>query len=192
MEERLRTRFEWGLIADISSPDYETRMAILRKKEEMDGYNIDNEVIEYIATNVKSNIRELEGALNKLIALSNLEKREINLALAEDALKDIIYPDAPKEITSELIIKTVCEHFNISLDEIKSTSRRTELVLPRHIAMYLCRTMTNDSQKSISRLFNKNDHTTVINAVNKITDIMSKDETTKNTIETIKKKISPA
>ena len=93
LEARLRSRFEWGLIADISSPDYETRMAILRKKEEMDGYNIDDKVIQYIATNIKSNIRELEGALNKLMAFSNLENREINVALAEEALKDIISPD---------------------------------------------------------------------------------------------------
>ena len=115
LEDRIRSRFEWGLIADISSPDYETRMAILRKKEELDGYNLDEEIIKYIATNVKSNIRELEGALNKLMAFANLEKQEVTLALAEQVLKDIISPDEKRIITPEYIINTVCEHFDVSL-----------------------------------------------------------------------------
>ena len=109
LEDRLTTRFEWGLLADIGSPDYETRMAILRKKEELDGYNIDDEVIQYIATNIKSNIRELEGALNKLIAMSKLEQKEINLDLAKDALRDMISPDGKRELTPEIIIQTVAE-----------------------------------------------------------------------------------
>ena len=113
LEARLRSRFEWGILADISSPDYETRMAILHKKEEMDGYNIDNEVIQYIATNIKSNIRELEGALNKLVALSNLENREITVELAQEALKDIISPDQKRDVTPQLIIDIVAEHFGI-------------------------------------------------------------------------------
>ena len=105
LEERLRSRFEWGLTVDIQSPDYETRMAILRKKEEMEGYNIDNEVIKYIATNIKSNIRELEGALTKIVALSRLNKCDITLGLAEEALKDIISPNAQREVTPNLIIR---------------------------------------------------------------------------------------
>ena len=125
LEGRLRSRFEWGLIADISSPDYETRMAILRKKEELDGYTIDDEVIKYIATNIKSNIRELEGALNKLMAFSNLEKREITVELAEEALKDIISPDDKKEITPELIIDIVAEHFHIKSEDIKGNKRNS-------------------------------------------------------------------
>ena len=119
LEDRIRSRFEWGLIADISSPDYETRMAILRKKEELDGYNVDDSVIEYIATNIKSNIRELEGSLNKIMAYANLEKREVTLELAEQVLKDIISPDAKKVITPELIITTVAEHFDVTADDIK-------------------------------------------------------------------------
>ena len=107
LEDRLRSRFEWGLIVDISSPDFETRMAILRKKEELDGYQIDDQVIEYIAQNVKSNIRELEGSLNKIMAYANLENREINLALAEKVLKDIISPNQKRTITPELIINIV-------------------------------------------------------------------------------------
>ena len=133
LEARLRSRFEWGLIADITSPDYETRMAILHKKEEIDGYNIDNEIIKYIAMNVKSNIRELEGALNKLIALSKLENKEINTSLAEEALQDIISPDEKKEITPSLIISTVAEHFHITEDDIRSNKRNSEFVYPRQI-----------------------------------------------------------
>ena len=114
LEARLQSRFEWGLIADISSPDYETRMAILRKKEELDGYNIDDEVIRYIATNIKSNIRELEGALNKLVALSNLEKREINISMAEEVLKDIISPNQKREVTPQVILDVValCQRYH--------------------------------------------------------------------------------
>ena len=104
LEDRIRSRFEWGLLADISSPDYETRVAILRKKEEMDGYNLDDSIIEYIAKNIKSNIRELEGSLNKIIAYANLEKREVTMELAETVLKDIISPNDKKIITPEYII----------------------------------------------------------------------------------------
>ena len=151
LEDRIRSRFEWGLIADISSPDYETRMAILRKKEELDGYNLDEEIIKYIATNVKSNIRELEGALNKLMAFANLEKQEVTLALAEQVLKDIISPDEKRIITPEYIINTVCEHFDVSLEDIKSNKRSSKIVHPRQIAMYLCRDMTDTALKVIGK-----------------------------------------
>lgn len=191
LEARLRSRFEWGLIADISSPDYETRMAILRKKEELDGYNIDDEVIKYIATNIKSNIRELEGALNKLIAYANLEKREINVELAEKALQDIISPDAPKEITAELIIQIVADHFNITTTDIASQKRNQEIVYPRQIAMYLCRKMTETPLKSIGTLLGKRDHTTIIHGADKIASDILTNESTRNVIEIIKKKISP-
>ena len=118
LEERLRSRFEWGLTVDIQSPDYETRMAILRKKEEMEGYNIDNEVIKYIATNIKSNIRELEGALTKIVALSKLNNLEITTSLAEEALKDLISPNAAREITPDLILQIVSDHLNIQSIDI--------------------------------------------------------------------------
>lgn len=192
LEGRLRSRFEWGLIADISSPDYETRMAILRKKEELDGYTIDDEVIKYIATNIKSNIRELEGALNKLMAFSNLEKREINVALAEEALKDIISPDEKKEITPQLIIDIVAEHFHIKPEDIKGNKRNSEIVLPRQIAMYLCRDMTETPLKAIGNLMGKRDHTTIIHGAEKITKEIDKSDTMRNTIEVLKKKISPS
>jgi chromosomal replication initiator protein len=192
LEARLRSRFEWGLIADISSPDFETRMAILHKKEETDGYDIDNEVIKYIAMNIKSNIRELEGALNKLVALSNLENREITVRLAEEALKDIISPDEKKEITPSLIISVVAEHFHITEDDIKSNKRNTEVVFPRQIAMYLCSNMTSVGLKKIGSEMGNRDHSTVLHGSKKIASEIKTSDSTRNIVEILKKKISPA
>lgn len=191
LEARLRSRFEWGLIADISSPDFETRMAILHKKEENDGYNIDNEVIKYIAMHIKSNIRELEGALNKLVALSNLEKREITVELAEEALKDIVSPDEKKEITPALIVNTVAEHFHVSVDDIRSNKRNNEIVVPRQIAMYLCNTMTSVGLKKIGSEIGGRDHSTVLHGSKKISDEMKTSDDMRKTIEILQKKISP-
>ena len=191
LEARLRSRFEWGILADISSPDYETRMAILHKKEEMDGYNIDNEVIKYIATNIKSNIRELEGALNKLVALSNLENREITVELAEEALKDIISQDLKRDITPQLIIDTVAEHFGISSADISSNKRNSEIVVPRQIVMYLCRTLIDIPLKSIGTYIGKRDHSTIIHGIKKIEEEMENSDSMRNTIEIIKKKLNP-
>ena len=191
LEERYKSRFQWGLTADIQSPDYETRMAILKKKTDNDGYHIKEEVLQYIANNIKSNIRELEGALTKLIALSKLEKKNIDLELAEEALKDIISPNKPVIITPEYIIIIVCDHFNIQESDIKSKKRNAEIVLPRQIIMYLCRQMTDASQTKIAQLLGKNDHTTVIHGEKKIEEMLENDTTLNNTIETIKKKISP-
>lgn len=191
LEERLRTRFEMGLIADIQAPDYETRMAILRKKEELDGYHFDDDVIKYIATNIKSNIRELEGALNKLIAYSNLEKITITLEIAERELQNIIFPNKPKEITPELIINIVSEHFHIKPEDISSQKRNAEIAYPRQIAMYLCRDMTDKSLKVIGGLLGKKDHTTIIYGAEKIAKEVENSENTRNLIDTIKKKINP-
>ena len=192
LESRLRSRFEWGLIADISAPDYETRMAILRKKEETDGYKIDDEVIQFIASNVKSNIRELEGALNNLVAYSNLEKKEINVSLAEEVLRDILLPNEKREITPDLIIQTVAEHFGITMADIAGTKRNNEIVVPRQIAMYLCRKMTDASLKNIGNLLGKRDHTTIINGEKKIeAELKSNNSSIKNSIDIITKKINP-
>lgn len=191
LEARLRSRFEWGILADISSPDYETRMAILHKKEEMDGYDIDNAVIEYIATNIKSNIRELEGALNKLVALSNLENREITVDLAKEALKDIISPDQKRDVTPQLIIDTVAEHFHISPEDITSSKRSSEIVMPRQIVMYLCRHMLDIPLKSVGTYVGKRDHSTVIHGVNKIESELKTSETLRNTVDIITKKLNP-
>ena len=191
LEERIRSRLEMGLIADISSPDYETRMAILRKKEETDGYHIDDEILDYIAKNIKSNIRELEGCLNRIRAKSILEKRQITLDLAEEILKDLISPEESRNVTSQMIIDAVAEHFNITSAEIRSQRRDTKYVYPRKIAMYLCREMTDDSLLTIANLLNKKDHTTVLSACRKIEKEMNTSEETRQNVNTIRKKISP-
>lgn len=191
LEERLRSRFEWGLTVDIQSPDYETRMAILRKKEELEGYNIDNEVIKYIATNIKSNIRELEGALTKIVALSKLDNKEITIELAEEALKDLISPNGVQEVTPELIIQIVSEHFGITPLDITSQKRNKEIVYPRQIVMYLCRTMTATPLQLIGKYLGGRDHTTIIHGSEKITADLKNNNTLQNTMEILKKKINP-
>ena len=191
LEERLRSRFEWGLIADIQPPDYETRMAILQKNAENYNKEIDNEVLQYIAENVKSNIRELEGALNKIMAFSKLNKVDINLEYAEEALKDVIYPNKKKEITPSLIIEVVAEHFGISPEDIASRKRTAELVQPRQIVMYLCRQLTESSLQNIAKTIGKKDHTTVLHGIEKITEKMENDEELKNKVDIIRKKIVP-
>ena len=196
LEARLRTRFEWGLIADISAPDYETRMAILYKKIELDQlerYNIPNEVIQYIATNIKTNIRELEGSLNKLIALYRItnNQKEIDIKLAAEALKDLISPDAKREVTPELIIDIVSEHFNIPISDLKSSKRSAEIANARQIAMYLCRKMTDTPLKSIGLLLGGRDHSTVNHGVDKVANDVENNETLRNSIDIIIKKINP-
>lgn len=192
LEERLRSRFEWGLTVDIQSPDYETRMAILRKKEELEGYNIDNEVIKYIATNIKSNIRELEGALTKIVALSKLDNnKEINIALAEEALKDIISPGESRTINVELIIQVVADHYNLTPLDILSQKRSKDIAYPRQIAMYLCRNMTDSPLQEIGRLMGGRDHSTILHGIEKINSDLAKDPTLQNTVDIIKKKLSP-
>ena len=196
LEARLRTRFDWGLIADISAPDYETRMAILYKKIELDQlerYNIPNEVIQYIATNIKTNIRELEGSLNKLIALYRItnNQKEIDIKLAAEALKDLISPDAKREVTPELIIDIVSEHFNIPISDLKSSKRSAEIANARQIAMYLCRKMTDTPLKSIGLLLGGRDHSTVNHGVDKVANDVENNETLRNSIDIIIKKINP-
>ena len=197
LESRLRTRFEWGLIADISSPDYETRMAILQKKIELDHlekYNIKNDVLDYIAVNVKSNIRELEGSLNKLIALYKLNNynNPIDIALAAEALKDIISSDNRREVTPELILDIVADHFGITVADLKSKKRDSEIAVPRQICMYLMRTMTDTALKGIGAVLGGKDHSTVKYGVEKIAKDIESDEMMANTINIIKKKINPA
>ena len=192
LEERFRSRFEWGLIADIQPPDYETRMAILKKNAEVYPKEIDDEVFQYIANNIKSNIRELEGAFNKILAFSKLNKVDINLAYAEEALKDVIDPNLPREVTPTLIINVVAEHFNVNPADITSKKRNSEFVLPRQIVMYLCRTMTDTPLAGIAKILGKKDHTTVIHGIKKITEGIVENEELKNKVELIKKKVSPS
>ncbi len=192
LEERLRSRFEWGLSVEIQTPDYETRMAILRSKEERDGKNIDNEVLQYIATNIKSNIRMLEGALNKIYAMSRLNRnQEIDLDLAKDVLKDMITPDAPSKITSEYIATVVAEHFNITLEDLKAKGRKEPVATARHITVYLCRKMTNDTQTKIAKFLGNRDHSTIVNSEDVISKKINVDPALHQTVDTIQKKISP-
>ena len=191
LEERIRSRFEWGLLADVGYPDYETRMAILRRKEETDGFKLDDQILDYIATNIKSNIRELEGALNKLIAFSNLEDTEITMEIAVRELQNIIAPNKPREITPQLVIEIVAEHFNISTDQMISKNRSNEIAKPRQIAMYLCKNMTAAPLDTIGSLLGGRDHSTIIHGIRKITEEYEKDDNFHNLIETVKKKINP-
>ena len=196
LEARLRTRFEWGLIADISAPDYETRMAILQKKIELDHlekYNIPRDVLQYIAENIKTNIRELEGSLNKLIALYKLNNNDvIDISLASEALKDIVSSQNNRKVTPELILDIVSDHFGISIADLKSNKRSADIANPRQISMYLIRTMTEVPLKGIGIILGGKDHSTVKYGVEKITNEMKRNETLSNTINIIKKKINPA
>ena len=191
LEERIRSRFEWGLMADVGVPDYETRMAILKKKAESDHFHISNEILQYIANNIKSNVRELEGALNKLSAYNNLVNTEITMEIAEKELQNYITPDKPKEITPQLIIEVVTEHFNISMDQMISKSRSSDIAKPRQIAMFLCKTMTDIPLDTIGSFLGGRDHSTIIYGIKKITEEYEGNESTKSLIDTIKKKINP-
>lgn len=191
LEDRLRSRFEHGLLADIQSPDYETRMAILRKKEELDGLKIDEEVLSYIATNIKSNIRELEGALTKIVAFSRLKKRELNILLAEEALQDIISPNEKKIITPSLIVEIVSEHHNITPSEIYSKDKSRNISYPRQIVMYLCRHLTDLSVTEIGKILGNRDHSTVLHGCEKVSNDMKTDSSLHNTIDVLIKKINP-
>ena len=191
LEDRLITRFKAGLTVDIQPPNYETRMAILKKRAELDNIKVDDESLNYIATNIKSSIRELEGALKQIYNFSRLRKQTINFSLTKEALENIISPEEKRPVTCELIIETVAEHFNISPDDIKSTKRNKEIAYPRQICMYLCRKMTADSLQAVGNSLGKKDHTTIIHGEKKISDDLKKDENLQNTIDVLIKKINP-
>lgn len=191
LEERIRSRFEWGLMADIGNPDYETRMAIIRNKVLTEHITLNEDILEYIADNIKSNIREIEGALNKLAAYSKLENTEITLDIAKEQLQNIISPNKPKEVTPQLIIEVVAEHFNISMDEMISKKRTSEVAKPRQIAMYLCKQMTDSPLEAIGSLLGGRDHSTIIHGANKVSTEIEKDDNLKKQIDAIKKKINP-
>ncbi len=192
LEERFRTRFEMGLMADIGLPEYELRMAILQKKAEEKNFKLSDEVINYIATNVKTNIRELEGALNKLLAVSRLTNTEVTIDIAMKELQNIIDPDKPREITPQTIIEIVCEHFSVTLDQMTGKSRSNDISRPRQIAMYLCKTMTECSLEVIGSFLGGRNHSTIIHGVQKIADEYEIDQDLKSQIDVIKKKIRPS
>ncbi|MBS5927916.1 MAG: chromosomal replication initiator protein DnaA [Clostridium sp.] len=190
LEDRLRSRFEWGLIADIQPPDFETRMAILKKKADVEGLNVPNEVMVYIATKIKSNIRELEGALIRIIAYSSLTNRDVSVDLASEALKDIISKKQGKNITIGIIQDIVASYFNLRIEDLKSQRRTRNVAYPRQIAMYLSRKLTDMSLPKIGEEFGGRDHTTVIHAYEKISENLNTDENLQHTIEDITKKLT--
>ena len=184
LEERLISRFSWGLITDLQPPDLETRIAILRKKVEREPVNVPDEVINFIAETIKINIRELEGALIRVVAYSLLEEKPISLDLAKDVLKDVL-KETSKLITVDLIQKKVAENFNLTFLELKTKRRNKNIVLPRQIAMYLSRELTNFSFPEIGEYFGGMDHTTILYACNKINNFINKDKDFKKRVERI-------
>src|SRR6266550_1902597 len=173
LEDRLRTRFEWGLITDVQVPDLETRIAILRKKAAQEGMNPPPEVLEFIATKIQSNIRELEGALIRVTAFASLNKQDVEMQLAEIVLKDLISESDSPEITAAHIMAVIAEYFSVSLDDLTGSSRSRVLVSARQIAMYLCRELTDLSLPKIGQTFGGRDHTTVMHADRKIRGLMA-------------------
>lgn len=189
LEDRLRSRFEWGLIADIQAPDLETRIAILKKKAKIENINVPNDVMLYIATKIKSNIRELEGALIRIVAYSSLTNKEITVELAEEALKDIISNNKPRQITTDLIKNIISKNFNIKMEDFNSKKRTRAIAYPRQIAMYLTRELTDLSLPKIGDEFGGRDHTTVIHAYDKIESEIKESDEFKNKIDELVKEI---
>lgn len=192
LEDRLRSRFEWGLITDIQPPDLETRIAILRKKAKADNLDIPNEVMVYIANQINTNIRELEGALIRVVAYSSLINRDIDADLAAEALKDIIPSNKPKIIAIIDIQRTVGEYFGIKLEDFKAKKRNKSVAYPRQIAMYLSRELTDNSLPKIGEEFGGRDHTTVIHAYEKITKTLVSDPNLQVAIKELMEKIKNA
>ena len=174
LEERLRSRFEWGLIADIQAPDLETKVAILKKKAENEGIPLPDNVALYIAGKIKSNIRELEGSLIRLIAYASLTGREISLTLAQDVLRNVLQHD-DRAVTIEIIQKFVSDYYQLKLVELKSRNNSKSVALPRQVAMYLCKSLTNASLPEIGRSFGGKHHSTVIHSIRKIEDLRQRD-----------------
>ena len=175
LEERLRSRFEWGLIADIQSPDLETKMAILKRKAEAEAVPLPDNVAMYIAGRIKSNIRELEGSLIRLIAYASLTGREISLELTQEVLKNVIDQQDDKAVTIDTIQKFVSDYYQLKVTELKSKNNSKSVALPRQIAMYLCKTLTHASLPEIGRSFGGKHHSTVIHSINKVEALRKKD-----------------
>ena len=185
LDERFKSRFEQGLMADIGYPEYETRVAILKKKQEEQNTSLPDDVINYIAENFKSNVREIEGALNTLILHSRLQKEDINLEIAKSALAKYITPNKAKEITPQLCIEQVAKHFSMTVDYLISDTRRREVSRPRHFAMYICSKLTSCSLDTIGSLLGGKDHTSIIYGINKIEKEYESDTSVKATVDEI-------
>ncbi len=187
LQERLLSRFKWGLTADLQQPDLETRMAIIQRKIQADGIYIPDDVVEYLAYSVDTNIRELEGVLISLIAHASLNRADINLELAKQTLKNIVH-DIETEVGIDYIQKMVAEFFHVRLEDMKAKGRKKEIVIARQVAMYFSKEYTNHSLKSIGYHFGGRDHSTVIHAVQSVNDLMDTNSTFKSSIEELKKK----
>jgi chromosomal replication initiator protein len=186
LEERLRTRFSMGLIADVQPPDYETRVAILRNKIENEYLSIDDEILEYVAENVKSNVRDLEGAVKRMLAYAGIHRtKKVTMGLAMQALKDIADSTPKREITVKLIIEIVEKYYRVSRGSLVSHKRSKDLTFPRQVAMYIARELTNESLPAIGQEFDGRDHTTVMHAINKIKSEMQTNEELKVAIDEI-------
>lgn len=182
LEDRLRSRFEWGLIADIQPPDYETRIAILRKKAEAENYNVPDDVIQYIAQNIQSNIRKLEGALIRIYAYASLtNKKEVTLELAQEALKHLISNN--KKITLNDIKEVVANYYNVSLEDLVSKKKTKNIAFPRQVAMYIARKLTDLSLPKLGQEFGGRDHSTVLHACNKIDEDMENSQEIKKNVD---------
>jgi len=186
LEDRLKSRFEWGIIADVAMAEYETRLAILRKKTDEKHILIDDDILKDIAAKIDSNIRELEGVFNKLIAQSSLTHSPITMEMAEIAINDVI-KQKDSVISTEYIQESVCKYFNITIKDLKSSQRSNDITFPRQIGMYLCRILTNDSFPKIGEAFGKRDHTTVMHAFKKIEKDIKEDNNKKLIVESVKK-----
>ncbi|NLU36272.1 MAG: chromosomal replication initiator protein DnaA [Clostridiales bacterium] len=189
LEDRLRSRFEWGLITDIQPPDLETRIAILRKKADMEKLEIDDEVLVFIAKRIESNIRELEGALTRIVAYASLTNSTLDVSIADEALKDIISNHRPRKITPELIQNVIADYYQLKVEDLKSKKRNRPIAYPRQIAMYLCRELTDLSLPKIGEYFGGRDHTTVIHACDKIAEEIETDLQVKRTVNELIKRI---
>ncbi|HEY8345800.1 MAG TPA: chromosomal replication initiator protein DnaA [Symbiobacteriaceae bacterium] len=189
LEDRLRSRFEWGLICDIQPPDLETRIAILRKKAQLERMEVPDDVLDYIATNIETNIRELEGALNRVVAYAAMMRCPITLDLATYVLRDILPPHRPKQITIDLIKRVVAEHYNIRTQDLEARNRSRAVAYPRQIAMYLSRELTDCSLPKIGEEFGGRDHTTVIHACDRIAEDIKNDPAFAATVEQLVAKI---
>lgn len=189
LEDRLRSRFEWGLIADVQPPDYETRIAILKKKAERDNLTVPDDVMAYIAKNIASNIRELEGALTRIVAFATLTNQDISIALAENSLKDIFNENSATPLTPELIQQVVAEYYNIRVEDIQGSKKPKNIAFPRQVSMYLCRKLLDISLPKIGESFGGRDHTTVIYAISKIEKQLESDEGLQKTVHALEKEI---
>ena len=190
LEERLRSRFEWGLIADIQAPDMETRIAILRKKSQQERYEIPNEVLAYIAENIESNIRELEGALNRVIAYASLTGSPISLELAQECLKQLLAGIAVANINHVSIMKIVARYYDLTPDQLTTQKRSRDISYPRQIAMYLCRDLTGMSLPRIGQVFGGRDHTTVMHACEKIQNELDRNNELRRAITEMRRNIT--